>query len=150
MAIPRSLIQKTTERCGLGEHVVRRLLASLAVRVPVEPTEDGEMTDRKEQFEVGLRIDFEELLTSIASGGATAQAALLCGDALTEYRNACPQMIERLARDDFQPDNLWRELPKSTILHASRTAGRLRAALYRAAKRGSADDSAASSKRILH
>lgn len=51
--------------------------------------------------------------------------------AIDEYKRVCPAVFQWLQRGDFKPDHPPEHVTNAQIVHACRTAGRLRAKLLR-------------------
>jgi len=75
-------------------------------------------------LDLGLRLS-AELFASRAEGCAAAAAAI------GRYAAACPQVFAWIVRGDFNAQRVPDGVDHAKLLHACRTAGRLRAGLYR-------------------
>jgi hypothetical protein len=92
---------------GLGEKAVQRLLSSIKI----------------ESFEIGVRLARPEVLSKVPR----SKLLPLLGEVLKGYRTSCPLVTAWVGRGDFDPKKIPEQVTRVLILHASRTAGRLRA-----------------------
>lgn len=115
---------------GLGEKAVQRLLGGIRLEFAtnVDPTDVEALAKRPVVgFEIGLRLARPELLM----GMAKQERLRLLGELLREYRTACPVVTAWAGRGDFDPTKISESITRGVALHASRTAGRLRAKALR-------------------
>ena len=134
MILPRSLITQTVAHSALADHAVRRLLLSISVPVPVVGEGVDESSENTERFQLGLNIELKDLLFDSSTESSMERVARLCAKGLDDYKASCPLIVDKIKRDEFRPEALASELSRGVILHASRTAGRIRASIYRAAR----------------
>jgi hypothetical protein len=116
-------IQAIAKGCDLSERAVRRFLGS--VRVPRFETGENEPSRAEIGRDLGLRVD-----QAFRSGLAQEVLGALVS-ALNEYKKCCPLVVAWIARGDFRPKEIPAQINAATLLHASRTAGRLRALIMR-------------------
>ncbi|MCO6429601.1 MAG: hypothetical protein J5J00_01985 [Deltaproteobacteria bacterium] len=114
-SITGEIVQKVARDSGLSEKSVRRIVGSIPV--PVAGKSGSNRT-----FDLGLRLE-EVNLSSSAVGN-------LCST-IKEFGAACPVAVAWIGRGGFDPAKPPKELTYAKILHACRTAGRLRAILLR-------------------
>lgn len=79
--------------------------------------------------DIGLRL--EDLLRR--NTPARDELLAVLSEVFREYRNSCPKIVEWVGRGDFQAAKIPESVSPAAVLHASRTAGRLRAKLLRGA-----------------
>ena len=105
---------------GASEKAVQRIVGSIRIEA-VKPS-----TESPQRFELGIHIPPKEVRVQ---GNEQAAAALT--QIVREYRNACPIVVGWIGRGDFDPKKIPAEINFAHVLHASRTAGRLRAKFLR-------------------
>ena len=113
-------IRKVASAAGINEKAALRLLGS--VRTPVVSPNGSEAT-----YELGLRLSEPGLLTKV---GKSVLMDIMASTARA-YAQACPIVIGWIGRGDFNPEKPPQEATKAKLLHACRTAGRLRAEAMR-------------------
>ena len=103
-----------SREAGLPAPAVRRLLGSLKV---------GSVSGGAVKFyDLGLRIP-----PDLLGGTATGDLVVI----LSQYAALCPNAVGWVARGDFDPRKIPEGLGTAKLLHACRTAGRLRAEFLR-------------------
>ena len=112
--------RKVANAAGINEKAVFRLTRSLKVSVG-----DGENT---KTYELGFTINEPYTIAKIQ----TEMGLKILAKTLREYMQLCPMVISWVGRGDFKADTLPERLTRANLLHASRTAGRLKAELLRA------------------
>jgi len=101
---------------GINEKAVHRLTKSL--RIPLE---------ENRIVEIGIHVTDHFLIAKFCT-----EAGLAClGTTLKEYMRTCPVVIGWVGRGDFKPEIIPENVKKGSIIHASRTVGRLKAELIR-------------------
>ncbi len=111
-------IRRIAVQADLSERGVRRLLGSLRVL--------AEEPQSALRAEIGLNLQPVAILEK-----ANPSCIEPIVGALREYRNSCPRVVEWVGRGDFSEAQSSR-FEKRVLLHAVRTASRIRAALLRA------------------
>ena len=112
------------KQIGISPQAVERLVKS--TKVP-----DRKMTASVESsadFEIGLRIDKKFLETDICPGGFSEQQIIF---ALNAYAKASPAVYNWLCSGNFTSDRLPETVTRALLIHACRTAGRIRAELIK-------------------
>ena len=128
-----SELKRVASSCGVNEKGVWRLLGSIKVYETVFRVREGLDLDPdnagsfEKSWEIGLHL-----------GGARS---FLLADrdviirlvikALRDYHNTCPKIVGWVGRGDFKPEKIPELVTKPNIVHACRTAGRLRAKVMR-------------------
>ncbi len=124
--------------CDLSERAILRLIGSVKVprKVPLSlvsgqltygagPQDPGEEIGGEGASDLGLRLD---RVFQVGIGPETLRALVA---ALLEYKKCCPTVVSWVGRGDFRPRDVPQNIGRAVLLHASRTAGRLRARLMR-------------------
>lgn len=111
---------------GVGEKAVSRLLGSLRVKLP-RPSEDAESPPAAQELELGLRLQSAEVLTGLLGSLGKDETLKRLEKATREYFSACPVICGWVGRGDFDAKAIPAQVTKALILHACRTAGRIRA-----------------------
>ena len=120
-------IRELAKLAGLYEKGVKRMLGSLRVSLDsFNDLENQEAPDRQ-PLEIGLRLNSPELY--YATGTEKTKSVLAA--TLSDYKNTCPQVVQWIGRGDFNPSKLPQNLGKGRLIHANRSAGRLRAEFMR-------------------
>ena len=111
MQLTHKELQNFCRDAALSEKAAERLLGSATVA----------------PYQLGLRLIGPELQLQ------SPREVLLKGfaAAIKEYRNCCPRVTSWIARGDFDPTRLPSEVDQGQILHACRTASRIRAEFIR-------------------
>lgn len=141
--LSENIIRQVARRSGLSSICVMRLLGS--VRVKHEPNlnaaeaamvEDGKLTRPQppseppsggKLYQLGFNIDSGELMKVRDHAALTS----MLWQALNEYKRVCPLIVVWVGRGDFNPNKIPENVTGGHILHANRTAGRLKARLMR-------------------
>jgi hypothetical protein len=111
---------------GVNEKGVSRLLGS--VRVPLKSDEEDVPP---KLLELGFGV-IGPLRERIVHGiGISEKGKTFISAAIKEYGNSCPKIVGWIGRGGFDAKSPPAELTKPLIVHACRTAGRLRAKLMR-------------------
>ena len=95
----------------LNEKAIERLLGALYVE------------SKSRKLNLGLRV--EELAPF------DFRTVELMTDVVIGYKSACPVVVSWIGRGDFNPEKPRKEVTADKLLHACRTAGRLRAKILR-------------------
>lgn len=112
-------LRKVAGLAGVSEKCVERTLGSVRVESDSETMSFFEIGFRLDQPELFLRLaDRSKLFEDLASG-------------LREYRNKCPVIAIWLGSGGFNSKKLPERANTAMLLHASRTASRLRARIIR-------------------
>jgi hypothetical protein len=126
---------------GISEQSAKRLLANTSVSVEQSDSVQREadalddlVEEQKEinrpssplRLRIGLYLQSGEGLERVDS----ARLISLAEDAIRQYRRACPEVTNWLIKGDFNPSMIPLELPKAKLVHACRTAGRIRAWVF--------------------
>lgn len=126
MKLSTNLLRDLTKISGVGEKAVERLIGSIRVEA-VRPMM-GEIESTTKSLDIGLRL---EALGNRLLGRGDPALKQLVSDSLRSYQQTCPVVAAWVGRGDFNPEKLPAEITFARILHANRTAGRLRAAIMR-------------------
>jgi hypothetical protein len=129
MKLPDKSIQAIARVANTSPEVVRRLLGELSVGW-IHPAVAGEKP-RVESLRLGLRFNS---LSPLQLSGLIGKEERV-GGTLVEYRNCCPVVCRWTWSGGFNPKKLPDDLSRAELVHACRTAGRLRARLLREAVR---------------
>lgn len=116
-----------------SEKGVSKLLGSVRISLPartVAQTEEDVVSPRQE-LELGLRLQTGEAMTLLIGSHGKEEMLRRFEKALRAYYAACPLVCAWVGRGDFDPTKLPSQLNKGMIVHACRTAGRLRAEAMR-------------------
>ena len=99
------------------------------VEAPPELTEKGEKQTAEDKlgFEIGLRIQHELDFPALPQETVCDIFVKLCSD----YKRLCPHIVNWVQWGDFNPSKIPNHISKAHLLHASRTAGRLRSKILR-------------------
>ena len=133
MRLTESEIRTVARQSGAGEKAVARLLGSL--RIPVrgaaaEEAQDEKSKSRKE-LDLGLRLQSAEVLAPLTVARGREELLNRLAKIVREYFCACPNICAWIGRGDYRADRLPEQITKGMLLHACRTAGRLRAKALR-------------------
>ena len=101
---------------GINEKAVHRLSGSLKVQMTEERT-----------MELGINISDHFLISKLRSESGIQ----MLGSTLREYMQTCPLIVAWVGRGDFKANKIPDNLKNASILHGSRTIGRLKAELIR-------------------
>ena len=112
-----SKIEKIAKDLGLSPQGIERVLGQIWIEVT---SPEGQ----KKRFNLGLRLE-----VVMRESRWVPHKFILA--ALREYQNASPLIFRWLVSGGFNPSRLPQDLSYPQVLHASRTSGRLRAALLR-------------------
>ncbi len=139
--------QKIAQEMNLAERSIQRILSSVIVDVaagittPLSEEEIVKMTESSnaarlpdasrnsssERYDIGLRFRRDNESSPMQGKLNSAQVVA----ALKEYRSSCPIIFEWMQRGDFDAKKIPTSATRGLIMHASRTAGRLRAKILR-------------------
>jgi hypothetical protein len=117
---------------GFSEVSARRLLSNTSVCIqededPFVPNETiAKRAPRELRLRIGMHIQGGEGLERVDS----AKLIALAEDAIRQYRRACPEVANWVISGDFNPVKIPREINKAKLIHACRTAGRIRAWVF--------------------
>lgn len=125
MRLPERELKKLALATGSNEKAVIRLLGSIRVHIHSE-----NMTSTR-QLDLGLRLQNPELLATLLTAIGKDETLLRLEQALRGYYNASPVICGWVGRGDFDPEHVPPHITKGNLLHACRTAGRLRAKALR-------------------
>ena len=128
MPLNEKQLLKIGSAAGLGEKAVSRLIASQRISIPVESSDSAQS---EKVLDIGLRIDNAALTELLLKGTGTEILCELLSDVLREYMSLCPVIVGWVGRGDYNPDKIPDSVNKARLLHACRTAGRLRAKVLR-------------------
>lgn len=113
-------IRQLAKLLDVSPAAVLRIAGSVTVAM-----EDGSEKPSR-VFDLGLRLLSLDCATS-----HLPQLEEQLKLALIEYRRTCPAIFLWMVRGDFHPKKLPTEIQQGKLLHACRTAGRLRARVLR-------------------
>ncbi|MBX7145617.1 MAG: hypothetical protein K1X79_14290 [Oligoflexia bacterium] len=123
--LPERDLRNLVALSGLEVKAVPRLLGSLRVPNP-KPGVSGMAF-----LDIGLRLDAPEVTARMISVIGKDRMIDLFAEALRAYLGACPAICRWVGRGDFAVDRIPETVSKANLLHACRTAGRLRAQCVR-------------------
>lgn len=127
--LSENITRQVARRVGLSTICVNRLLGS--VRVKHGAGTDGEAEDGPVEagklYQLGFNVDSHELLKVRDH----SRLVVMLAQALAEYKRVCPVIVIWVGRGDFNPNKIPDNVTGGHILHANRTAGRLKAKLLR-------------------
>lgn len=138
MQLSNKHISSLARAVNVSERAIERLLGSvtadLAREVHVQDIDDLSSIDLKkiEQFQLGLRLFVDQELPLIWSSATET----LVQNSLQEYRTLCPVVFNWVCSGNFNSKNPPESATRGSVLHASRTASRLRAKVLRSIRRG--------------
>lgn len=121
--ISAASLQEIARKTQISMKAVQLLLGSLKISTTASSPEN----ERIINYDIGLRL----LNTSV--GSQLSESVLKQGFSklLDEYNRVCPSIVAWVCRGDFSVDKIPAQIKSETLLHASRTAGRLRASFIR-------------------
>ena len=128
-------LELAAKQLGVSERAVERLMGGTTVdvlkKIDIDNTDDlHHLADNSvERFQVGLRLQGESSLIW------TKSVEELCIRSLKEYRSKSPQVFNWLCSGNFDPKKAPDNVSRANIFHASRTASRLRAGIFREIQR---------------
>lgn len=121
--------------CGVSDMAIQRLLADTRISViekerlsPEELINGVRPEQKKKSYLVGLNL----LHGSVVAGVPRALLAKSASQAIQNYQYSCPLVVAWICRGDFNPALLPDHVSRSALIHACRTAGRIRATTLRA------------------
>ncbi|MCB0318568.1 MAG: hypothetical protein KDD56_07410 [Bdellovibrionales bacterium] len=124
MELTEKQLKDLAKETGLNNNGIKRLLGSITI-VFKSQTEEGGV--KEEKSDLGLRLNSKEIMLKIQKNFDLNQISGL----IIDYRNNCANIVNWIMRGDFNPKKIPDNLTKANFLHASRTAGRLRAKILR-------------------
>ncbi len=116
---------------GVSEVVVRRLCRSQYV-VAQKESEGAPDPSSQTRLQLGLRVEDGD---SDLSEGPPIPKDALCKEiarAVRSYMKSCPVVFQWIGRGDYNPLKVPGSISLPYLIHAARTAGRLRSQLTRA------------------
>lgn len=122
-------------RFSISEKAVSRFVGSATVELKRElsqqeidamTSDPAAVASGGERFELGMRLGRDNSMK-----GETQKNIEEVGVALGEYRTLCPLVFAWIQAGDFDPKRIPDRMTRGVLVHASRTAGRLRARLMR-------------------
>ena len=123
MEFNEKLLKDLAKKTGLNDKGIKRVLGSIPVSTKgLTSDSEGSIS-----YDLGLRLNTKDLFKRVQSQADK----LSLEDVIIDYRNNCAHVVNWIMRGDFNPTNIPAHIPKSALLHASRTIGRLRAAVLR-------------------
>ena len=114
---------------GSNEKAIHRLLGSLRIKIP--SSNESALTGPRE-IDLGLRLQNGEVLSALFMARGKDATLQTFEEALRGYFSSCPTVCAWIGRGDFDPDAVPAHISKAGLLHACRSAGRLRAKVMRA------------------
>ena len=134
MKFTEQQIRKVAKSAGVSELSLQRLMGSVMIEVlePIlEPPEPGEPRPEQKstRYNLGLRITRDVAANQYVS----EELIQALSSAISEYKNTCPAAYNWIIGGAFNPSKIPDNLDRGKIMHASRTASRLRAKLLREA-----------------
>lgn len=117
-------LKNIAKRVGLGAPQVQKLLGS--IKVPLTAMSEDE---HDQNLELGLNL-FR--IQPRGHGGHRLQE--LAERTIRDYHNRSPAVVGWILSGGFRADNVPGHIARASIIHACRTAGRLRAFFLRESK----------------
>ena len=130
LKIPQNGYAAVAVESGVSEKLVRRVVRSISVGGRRADPLGGNRGEGDRPCQIGLRLIGGEPV-EVDSALAIDTTVTLLARTIREYNSCCPSVVQWVARGEFDPRRPPKELKSSHLLHATRTAGRLRAALLR-------------------
>ena len=130
MAAKPDLFALLARSAGLNQKAIERLFGSVRVTVVgIAKAEDPSVGAKQLELGLGLKDILKErkLSPTALPDGLLSTVAQVIKD----YSSSCPQVFAWLGRGDFNAQKVPPEIKRGLLLHACRTAGRLRAAVLR-------------------
>ncbi|MBN8548718.1 MAG: hypothetical protein J0M12_05345 [Deltaproteobacteria bacterium] len=126
-------IKTIARQSGAGEKAIFRLLGNVRIPLPKPPSDDEseQAPSKRRELDVGLRLQSAEILAPVTLSIGRKELLERLSKILREYFNACPNICAWVGRGDFKPEKIPDQVTKGMLLHACRTAGRLRAKAIR-------------------
>lgn len=120
---------------GISTKGLERLLSDTRVVIkekqqldPDELIKPGvEPEVRETRYLLGLNL----MRNAVSAGVPRSALKAVAETAVQEYIHSCPQVTAWLVRGDFNPLEIPESLQRGKIIHACRTAGRIRASCLR-------------------
>jgi hypothetical protein len=135
MLLTAEELKKVASSSGVAGKALERLLRSTSTflydrggKLALTPDPEGGATPSLRKLELGLCLE----KVGTAKAIDRAQLIIIVSQALRQYASTCPAVTAWLGRGDFDPRKFPAGLSVAFILHANRTAGRLRAGILRA------------------
>lgn len=131
MRLTDSEIKTVARGAGISEKAVVRLIGSLRITLPRRAAEVEESTPTRKELDVGLRLQSAEILAPLTLASGREEVLRRITDALRQYFSACANVCAWIGRGDFRSDRMPELITRGMLVHACRTAGRLRAKTLR-------------------
>ena len=113
---------------GVNGKAALRLTNTLRIKIPKKNTdEEADALPQVEELELGIHIADGLLFSRLR----TADGIRYFTDIIRQYSNTCPIVVNWVGRGDFSDKKIPVHVNRGHLVHASRTAGRLRAELIR-------------------
>jgi len=113
---------------GVNGKAAERLTKSLRVSIPKKDLSgDPDALPAVEELEIGIQIADGLLFSRLKTPEGLAHFT----DTIKKYSNTCPIVVNWAGRGDFNSKKVPTQINRGHLVHASRTAGRLRAELIR-------------------
>lgn len=127
-------IKRIAGATDTNDKTVIRILGGVKVKI-TSPADSNPDVDILEQLknkppktlELGFRLQDKRIL----SEQKREQSIEMIIKALREYRSKCSLVVLWVGRGDFDPKVIPQNITRGALLHACRTAGRLRAKILR-------------------
>lgn len=127
MRLSEKQIKEVARESGLSGALIKKITWNIRVEYLKSTSPDSGEEIKTEFYELGVRIADPMLLEKLKSPLALKELA----HTIKTYANTCPIVINWITRGDFSVKKIPENINKSNIIHAARTAGRLRAQLIR-------------------
>lgn len=126
-------IRSLAAAVGASEKGVSRLLGSVRISITGSPSAEteGQPQPQRQELELGLRLHIGEAMMLLTTAHGKEGMLQRFEKALRGYYAACPLVCAWVGRGDFDPHKIPAQMNKAMIVHACRTAGRLRAEAMR-------------------
>ncbi len=128
MRLAERELKQLAAATGSNEKAVMRLLGSLRIRIPAG---NGASGGDDREFDVGLRLHNNEVLSALFMARGKEATLQVIEEALRSYFSSSPAVCAWVGRGDFDPTVIPAHIARGSLLHACRTAGRVRAKVMR-------------------
>ena len=120
------------KQAGLNPKGIERLISSQRVAIQQSNNSD-QHTNHPTKYEIGLNLP-EIKLNPLALDRSSDSALSFVLEVIGEYSKTCPLVLGWLCSGGFDANKCPSSIDRGKLIHACRTAGRLRAKLLRCVK----------------
>lgn len=125
-------IKIAARNAGISEKAASRLAGSVRIVLPRKQSAEAVAADEpRKDLDIGLRLQSAEILAPLTVAIGREGVLERVGEALRQYFSACPTICAWIARGDFRADKIPEPVTRGMLVHACRTAGRVRAKTLR-------------------